>query len=179
MIDTEKNCKKRFRLTLLPRILIAIGLGIVCSLFFPEWAVRIFVTINGIFGNFLGMFIPLLIVGLIAPGIADLGRGAGRLLLITALIAYASTVLSGLFSWATCSLVYPSLIGSSAPALAGVDMSGGVTPYFTVEMPAFINVTTALMLAFVVGLGIVLVSTIIPSMMIMRFNPKRILMNQN
>ncbi|MBQ1810102.1 MAG: ABC transporter permease, partial [Erysipelotrichaceae bacterium] len=32
---------------------------------------------------------------------------------------------------------------------------------------------------YVVGLGIVLVSTIIPSMMIMRFNPKRILMNQN
>lgn len=155
MTATEKNSQKRFRLTLLPRILIAIGLGIVCSLFFPEWAVRIFVTVNGIFGNFLGMFIPLLIVGLIAPGIADLGRGAGRLLLITALIAYGSTVLTGMFSWATCSLVYPSLLGGSAPALAGVDMSGGVTPYFTVEMPAFINVTTALVLAFVVGLGIV------------------------
>jgi len=147
--------KKSFKLALLPRILIAIGLGVVCSLFFPVWAVRVFVTVNGIFGNFLGMFIPLLIVGLIAPGIADLGRGAGRLLLITALLAYVSTVLSGLFSWATCSLVYPSLIGGAAPALANVDMSSGLMPYFTVEMPSFINVTTALVLAFVLGLGIV------------------------
>lgn len=147
--------KKRFKLALLPRILVAIGLGVVCSLFFPAWAVRVFVTVNGIFGNFLGMFIPLLIVGLIAPGIADLGRGAGRLLLITAVLAYVSTVLSGLFSWATCSLVYPSLIGRAAPALAGVDMSGGLTPFFTVEMPPFINVTTALVLAFIIGLGIV------------------------
>lgn len=32
---------------------------------------------------------------------------------------------------------------------------------------------------YVVGLGIVLVSILIPSMMIMRFNPKKILMNQN
>ena len=147
--------KKHFKLTLLPRILIAIGLGIVCSLFFPVWAVRVFVTVNVIFSNFLGMFIPLLIIGLIAPGIADLGRGAGRLLLITALMAYVSTILSGLFSWMTCSLVYPSLIGGVAPALAEVDMSGGLMPYFTIEMPSFINVTTALVLAFIIGLGIV------------------------
>ena len=32
---------------------------------------------------------------------------------------------------------------------------------------------------YVVGLAIVLVSILIPSMMIMRFNPKKILMNQN
>ncbi len=32
---------------------------------------------------------------------------------------------------------------------------------------------------YIVGLGIVLVSILIPSLMIMRFNPKRILMNQN
>ena len=32
---------------------------------------------------------------------------------------------------------------------------------------------------YIVGLGIVLVSTIIPSLMIMRYNPKQILMNQN
>lgn len=32
---------------------------------------------------------------------------------------------------------------------------------------------------YVMGLGIVFISTLIPAMMIMRFNPKRILMNQN
>ncbi|MBP5322568.1 MAG: dicarboxylate/amino acid:cation symporter [Bacteroidaceae bacterium] len=145
--------KKLKKLSLLPRVIIAIALGIACSFFFPGWAVRIFLTINSIFGNFLGFFIPLLIVGLIAPGIADLGRGAGRLLLITAGLAYLSTVLAGLFSYFTCRYVSPSLLGNSVDALAAVDMSGGLTLYFTIEMPAFISVTSALVLAFILGLG--------------------------
>lgn len=145
---------RRFRLPLLPRVLIAIALGIVCSLFFPVWAVRIFVTFNGIFSNFLSMFIPLLIIGLIVPGIAELGKGAGRLLFITALIAYVSTVLTGLFSYLTCRLTYPAVLGTSMQQLASVDMSGEIAPYFTIEMPPFVNVTTALFMAFILGLGI-------------------------
>jgi Na+/H+-dicarboxylate symporter len=81
---------------ILPKILVAIALGILCSFFFPGWAVRVFLTFNSIFGNFLGMFIPLLIIGLVAPGISDLGNGAGKLLLITVALAYGSTVLSGI-----------------------------------------------------------------------------------
>ena len=145
---------KKIRLSLLSRVIIAIALGIVCSLFFPIWAVRVFLTVNGIFSNFLGFFIPLLIVGLIAPGIADLGRGAGRLLLITALLAYLSTVGTGLLSFVICKATYPALLGNALGALGAVDMSESMTPYFTIEMPAFINVTTALVLAFVLGLGI-------------------------
>ena len=144
------NLKK---LPLLPRVIIAIALGIVCSFFFPDWAVRVFLTFNSIFGNFLGFFIPLLIVGLIAPGIADLGRGAGKLLLLTAGLAYLSTVLAGMFSYVTCRYVSPSVLGNSVEALAEVDMSGGLTPFFTIEMPAFISVTSALVLAFILGLG--------------------------
>jgi len=69
---------KRIHFGLLPKIIIAIGLGVVCGLFFPDWLVRIFLTVNSLFGNFLGFIIPLLILGLVAPGIADLGKGAGQ-----------------------------------------------------------------------------------------------------
>lgn len=150
--------KKTLHLALLPKILIAIALGIVCSLFFPSWAVRLFLTVNGLFSSFLGMFIPLLIVGLIAPGIADLGRGAGRLLLITAAIAYFSTVATGFFSYATCSAVFPTVLGDSSEQLLSVDMNNTLTPYFTIDMPAFLNVTTALALAFILGLGTTAIS---------------------
>ena len=152
--------KRTLHLPLLPKILIAIALGIVCSLFFPVWAVRVFLTINGLFSNFLGLFIPLLIVGLIAPGIAELGQGAGRLLLITAGLAYLSTVLTGFFSLGVCKVVYPSLLGSSAASLAAVDMSGSLTPYFTVAMPAFLNVTSALVVAFILGLGTTAIASV-------------------
>ena len=137
---------------ILPKILIAIALGIGCSFFFPGWAVRVFLTFNSIFSNFLGMFIPLLIIGLVAPGIADLGKGAGKLLLITVLLAYSSTVLSGAFSYFSCKLAYPHILGNGLSALSNMDMSNTLTPYFTIEMPPFISVTTALVVAFILGL---------------------------
>ena len=143
---------------LLPKVLIAIALGILCSLFFPDALTRIFITFNSIFSNFLGLFIPIIILGLIAPGIFELGNGAGKLLLITAGIAYLSTVLSGLFSYATCSLAYPSLLGNSVASLGNIDMAANdLAPYFTIEMPSVMSVTTSLVLAFVVGLGLIAV----------------------
>ena len=139
-------------LGILPKILIAIAFGIGCSFFFPGWAVRVFLTFNSIFSNFLGMFIPLLIIGLVAPGIADLGKGAGKLLLITVVLAYGSTVLSGVFTYFSCYFAYPHILGNGLTALGNMDMSNTLTPYFTIEMPAFISVTTALVIAFMLGL---------------------------
>lgn len=141
---------------LLPKVLIAIALGIICSFFFPDWLVRCFVTINSIFSNFLGLFIPIIILGLIAPGIFELGKGAGKLLLITAAIAYASTILAGLFSYGTCRATYPSLLGDALTSLGNIDMeSNDLKYYFTIDMPPLMSVTTSLVLAFVIGLSLI------------------------
>ena len=147
--------QRKRKIGLLPKVIIAILLGIGLSFLFPDWAVRLFITFNSIFSSFLGLFIPLLIIGLIAPGIADLGKGAGKLLLITTAIAYFSTVLAGTFSYGICSWTYPQLLGDSLTALGAIDMAGGLTPYFTIEMPAFISVMSALVLAFMLGLTMI------------------------
>ena len=144
---------KKMKLGLLPRIIIAIALGIVCGLFFPGWIVRIFLTVNSLFGNFLNFIIPLLILGLVAPGIADLGKGAGRLLLINALLAYGFTLFSGFFTYFTCDLSYPWLLNTSDKLSAVADNTVVLQPYFTVEMPAVMGVMSALILAFTLGLG--------------------------
>lgn len=144
---------KKFKLGLLPKIIIAIVLGVVCGLFFPGWSVRIFITVNSLFGNFLGFIIPLLILGLVAPGIADLGKGAGRLLLITAALAYGFTLFSGFFTYFTCDLVYPWLLNSADSMSAVSGSSEEMLPYFTVEMPPVMGVMSALILAFTLGLG--------------------------
>lgn len=144
---------KKMKLGLLPRIIIAIALGIVCGLFFPGWIVRIFLTVNSLFGNFLNFIIPLLILGLVAPGIADLGKGAGRLLLITALLAYGFTLFSGFFTYFTCDLSYPWLLNTSDKLSAVADNTVALQPYFTFEMPAVMGVMSALILAFTLGLG--------------------------
>ena len=144
---------KLSKIGLLPRIIIAIILGVLCGSFFPEWAVRCFVTFNNVFGHFLSFLIPLIIVGLVTPAIADIGKGAGKLLLITALIAYGDTVFSGYLSFFTSTTVFPSLIdrGQAAQAITTVE---DLKPFFTIEIPPLFDVMSALISAFVMGLGI-------------------------
>lgn len=144
---------KRLKWGLLPKILIAIALGIVCGLFFPDWLVRIFLTVNSLFGNFLGFVIPLLILGLVAPGIADLGKGAGRLLLLTAALAYGFTLFTGFFTYFTCDGIYPWLLGAEDNMAAVAQDAVALKPYFTVDMPPLMEVMTSLILAFTLGLG--------------------------
>lgn len=138
---------------LLPKVLLAIALGIVFGLFVPEWFTRIALTFNNIFGNFLNFVIPLLILGLVAPGIADLGSKAGRLLVITAALAYAFTLFSGFGTFFTSFGILPRLLGGTEMSAPGETAATPMQPFFTVEMPPLMGVMTALILAFVLGLG--------------------------
>lgn len=97
---TDTAAPRRSRFGLLPRILVAIVLGILLGLVMPEAVARVFTTFNGLFSGFLGFLIPLIIVGLVTPAIAELGHGAGKMLAATAGIAYLSTILCGLFALA-------------------------------------------------------------------------------
>jgi len=106
---------KKIKIGLLARIVIAIILGIAIGTVFPAPLVRIFVTFNGIFSEFLNFSIPLIIVGLVTVAIADIGKGAGKMLLVTALIAYFATLFSGFLSYFTGVTVFPSLIEPGAP----------------------------------------------------------------
>lgn len=147
--------KFKFKIGLLPKVIIAIVAGIVASLFFPLWAIQLFVTITGIFSSFLIFIIPLIILGLVAPGIAELGKGAGKLLAITALIAYGSTLFAGFFSYFTTRWSLPLLL-SAEELTNGSNLSlvETVSSYFTIDMPPLMSVTTSLILAFVIGLGV-------------------------
>lgn len=143
---------KKFKIGLLPRILIAIVLGIIIGQVFPLGLIRIFETFNAIFSQFLGFCIPLIIVGLVTIAIADIGRGAGKMLLVTVLLAYGCTLLAGFLSLFTGLSFFPSLITSGVP-LEEIAEAQGVEPYFSVKIPPLMDVMTSLVLAFVLGLG--------------------------
>lgn len=143
---------KKVKIGLLGKILIAIALGIGLGLIVPGWLVRIFLTFNGIFSQFLGFAIPLIIVGLVTPAISDIGKTAGKMLLVTVAIAYGSTVFAGLVSYLTGAALFPGMIDQSA--MQQVETAAELSPYFTVTIPPFMNVMTALVLAFTLGLGL-------------------------
>ena len=141
------------RIGLLPRVIIAIILGVALGNMFSEGWVRVFITFNALFSQFLGFMIPLIIIGLVTPAIGDIGRGAGKLLLITVVLAYGDTVLSGLLAYGTGSWLFPDMVAST-PHLGPVKKAAELIPYFTISVPAFIDVMSALVLSFILGLTI-------------------------
>lgn len=144
---------KKIRISLLARIVIAILLGIGAGQFLPQWVVRLSATFNGLFSEFLGFMIPLIIVGLVTMAIADIGNKAGRMLIATVCIAYGSTLFAGFLSYFTGTTFFPMLI-TSGVKLQEVSETVGVSPYFSVAIPPLMNVMTALIMAFVLGLGL-------------------------
>ena len=143
---------KRLKIGLLTKILIAIGLGIGAGLIVPESIARIFVTINGIFSQFLGFIIPLIILALVTKAIADIGNRAGKMLVVTVAIAYVSTIFAGVVSYLTGATLFPSMIGGSS--VSEVQESAALVPFFEVSIPPLMGVMTALVLAFTLGLGL-------------------------
>lgn len=140
------------RFGLLPRIVIAIVLGVVLGNVLPEALVRVFVTFNYVFSQFLGFLIPLIIIGLVTPAIADIGKAAGRLLLLTVGLAYADTILAGLLAFATGSALFPMLTDTETSM--AVEKAEALQPYFQLNIPAILDVMAVLVSSFVVGIGI-------------------------
>ena len=144
---------KKISLGLLPKVLIAIVLGIVLGNSMPHWSIRIFVTFNDIFSQLLGFLVPLIILGLVAPAIADMGKRAGKMLLITVAIAYTATLISGFMSYGTSIGLFPMVINASEAA-NNLAQDNALTAYFSIGIPPLMSVMTALFLAFLLGLGI-------------------------
>ncbi|MFO7152834.1 MAG: dicarboxylate/amino acid:cation symporter [Bacillota bacterium] len=144
---------KSFNLGLLPRLVVAIILGILIGSFLPEPVVRVLVTFNSIFGNFLSFVIPLIIVGFVAPGIAELGAGAGKLLFITTAIAYISTLISGFFAFGVSTTLLPGIVQQSSQFAASNPEEALLQGFFTIDMPPIMGVMSALIIAFILGIG--------------------------
>ena len=144
---------KRILDSLLFKVVIAIVLGLLIGLFLPEWINRGFETFKQLFSEFLGFAIPLIILGLIMPAIADLGKGAGKLLLTTAVLAYGSTLFSGFSTFFVASNIFPTII---EPQNLNTLKENAVEliPYFSIGIPPVLDVMTALVLAFLIGLGL-------------------------
>ncbi|MDR3258061.1 MAG: dicarboxylate/amino acid:cation symporter [Fusobacteriaceae bacterium] len=140
---------------LLPRLVVGLIVGILLGNFGGASIVKIFATFNGIFGNFLGFVIPLIIIGFVAPGIGDLGKSAGKLLGITTVIAYLSTIVSGSLAYFVNSAILPKIINSSIQLADSSNPEDALLPaLFKIEMPPIMGVMTALLIAFILGIGI-------------------------
>lgn len=153
--------KKKKKLGLLPKLLIAIVLGLIVGFACQKFGeagkliIQIGATYNDIFGNFLNFCIPLIIIGFVVPGIADLGSGAGKTLAATTGVAYLSTIIAGSLAYIVDVTIFPSLVHAdmfmtNAQNAEETALSG----LFTIEMPPIMGVMEALLISFILGLGL-------------------------
>ncbi len=136
----------------MPKLIIAIVIGILIGQFLPESVCRFVVTLSGIFGSLLKFVIPLMILAYVTMGIADLSQGAGKLLLITVLIAYGSTLVAGSGSYLVSSTLFPSFISADALAQIEATAEKSVAAFFSITLPPVIDTLSAVVLAFILGL---------------------------
>ena len=139
--------------SLLFRVFCGIALGILLGNYAPDWLYRILITFKSLFANFLNFSIPLIMIGLIMPSIGDLEKNAGKLLAITVVIAYGFTLFSGFSTYFVGDSFFSSLLENEQIGTLE-DHSRSLPPYFTIDMPPIFDVMTALLLSFIVGIGL-------------------------
>ncbi|WP_156856146.1 dicarboxylate/amino acid:cation symporter [Oceanobacillus sp. AG] len=136
---------------LIVKLLVGIVAGILIGLVIPDFIVKIIVTFKELFGQFLGFAIPLIIIFYIASGIASFGKHSGKMLGITGGLAYISTILAGTLAFIVALFVIPKLVGNGG---ASAEEASGFEPIFELTIDPITGVMTALVLAFVFGIGI-------------------------
>lgn len=139
---------------LVPKLIIGLMAGILIGAFLPEFTIRILVTLSSLFASLLQFTIPLMILAFVISGISDLTHHAGKLLGITTLVAYSSTILAGFIAYFTATSLFPRILQLNQNIAPGSSESGTLSPLFSIELSPVLSVTSAVVLAFMLGLGI-------------------------
>lgn len=133
------------------KLILGIVLGTLMGLFLPAQFVRALITVKALFSSFLTFVIPFIILLYIAHGIAGLGHKTGRILGATVGITYLSTICAGMLAVIMGRVFIPLFTSALAKAPAeGVDLS----PLLNLDIEPVMSVMTALVTAFVFGVGI-------------------------
>ncbi len=163
------------KLPLLAWIIIAIASGVLIGMLTPgmisgindatgaaiptDLIVQLFVSFSTVFSAFLSFAIPLIIIGFIVPGIGSLAQGAGKMLGITVGLSYLSSVLAGFLALTCALLLYPIILQGQQLASFDNPEHALSTGYISFELPPIMGVLSALILSFILGLGITALKT--------------------
>ncbi len=133
------------------KLLLGVIVGILLGLVANEAVMNVVVTIKQVLGQIITFCVPLIVIGFIAPSITKLGHNASRMLVVALVLAYC------------CSSVGAALVSAAAgyaiiPHLSIVSQVEGLKELpevlFQLEIPAIMNVMSALALSLMVGLAI-------------------------
>ncbi|MBD1390587.1 dicarboxylate/amino acid:cation symporter [Neiella sp. HB171785] len=138
-------------MNLLLKLIVGIIAGLIIGAVAPEWLARIMLTVQVFVGQLIGFTIPLIILLYIASGIGALPKQSGRLLGHTVGLAYSSTVIAGVLAFLVASQLLPALVAQAEiPTSTGDNL---LTPFISIAIAPPLGIMTALVMAFVLGIG--------------------------
>ena len=135
---------------LILKLIAGIVAGILVGLYVPLIGVELLFTVKEFIGQIISFTIPLIILFFIASGIAGLPKGSGHLLGKTVGFAYSSTIIAGTLAFLLVSAVIPFLSGSIT---FEAEVATEIGSFIDLEIPPLMGVMTALVTAFVFGIG--------------------------
>ena len=135
---------------LILKLIAGIVAGILVGLYIPLTGVELLYTVKELIGQLISFTIPLIILFFIASGIAGLPKGSGHLLGKTVGFAYGSTIIAGTLAFLLVTAIIPFLSGGISFEAEAVTEVGS---FIDLEIPPLMGVMTALVTAFVFGIG--------------------------
>ena len=121
------------------------------DLTFAQNLMQFIVCAHRLMGQFVSFCVPLIVLGFICPSITKMGQNAGKLLGVSLIIAYLSSILAATMSAIAGYILVPQL-GIQTMAEAERELP---TAIFQLNIPQVMPVITALVLSLVIGLAAV------------------------
>ncbi|MBR1565033.1 MAG: dicarboxylate/amino acid:cation symporter [Paludibacteraceae bacterium] len=145
------------KIPLFVKVLAGMALGVGLGFILPHSCIRILKTFNLLFSQFLKFIVPLLVIGMVTPALASIGKNAGKMLITVLSIAYISTICAGLFAYGNSTWLFPHYL-----TLGELEMNSTAEifkPYFELKIPPLCDVMTALALSFMTGICLIFTKT--------------------
>jgi Na+/H+-dicarboxylate symporter len=140
---------KHFFSNTIVRLLLAVIIGLIAGPFIPAEGMKVVLVIKQICGQIIFFLVPLIIIGFVAPSIAQLRGNVSRLLVFAFGLAYLSSVGAAFFGMFTGYQLIPLL--DIQPAATATRELPEVL--FRLEIPPLLSVMSALLTAILLGLG--------------------------
>lgn len=143
--------KNSFFNSLVFKLILGIIIGIFVGRISNESAIIVINTIKRVMGDLIGYIVPLIILGFITPAIVSLKESAGKILSVTLVICYLSSVGAATMSFLAGRAIIPRLnIASNVGA-------GNVIPesIFKLSIDPIMPVMTALVTSILFGIAVI------------------------
>lgn len=137
---------------LIIKIIIAITAGICIGVYFPQGISTFFIEISDFLQKLIGFLVPLIVIGFVVSGISALKNSSGKLLSSALVLSYVFMIIGAVGSYFVSKNVFPMILGGQS--IDAGDFEFKFNPHFNISIPPLMDVTTAIILAFIIGIGI-------------------------